>query len=584
MTDSDGAPKVAAPTGGAFLVERQDAATILIPEAFDDDLRMFAQTARTFVEREIVPDFAKLEALDYELSRAKMARAGEMGLLGVEVPEEYGGLGQGKAASSVVTEAIAASGSFNVTFNAHVGIGTLPLVYFGTEEQKARYLPKLASGEWVAAYCLTEPGSGSDSLAAKARADLDGDEWVLNGTKMWISNAGFADLFTVFAQVDGDKFSCFLVERDTPGLGFGAEEHKMGIKGSSTRQVILEDVRVPRDNLLGEVGKGHRIAFGILNIGRYKLAVGAAGGAKELIGLSQAYAKERQQFKAPIASFGLIQEKVGRMASDTYALESAVYRLGGSMDAALVGAADAAAQLAALNDYAVEYSFIKVFGSEILDQVVDEAVQIYGGYGYSADYPVELPYRNSRINRIFEGTNEINRMLTVDQLLKRAMRGELDLLGPAQEAMLGGPVAGDGATGPLADAELALANLKRAALMVAGMGAMAYMQALDKEQELMARVADMVGLVYLAESGLLRAERLAAGARGAVAATLARLYAFGAVDRARELGVEALRRIPRGKEALPRFQAYVADHGVDLVELRRRAAAAVYEADGYPLS
>lgn len=584
MTDSDGAPKVAAPTGGAFLVERQDAATILIPEAFDDDLRMFAQTARTFVEREIVPDFAKLEALDYELSRAKMARAGEMGLLGVEVPEEYGGLGQGKAASSVVTEAIAASGSFNVTFNAHVGIGTLPLVYFGTEEQKARYLPKLASGEWVAAYCLTEPGSGSDSLAAKARADLDGDEWVLNGTKMWISNAGFADLFTVFAQVDGDKFSCFLVERDTPGLGFGAEEHKMGIKGSSTRQVILEDVRVPRDNLLGEVGKGHRIAFGILNIGRYKLAVGAAGGAKELIGLSQAYAKERQQFKAPIASFGLIQEKVGRMAADTYALESAVYRLGGSMDAALVGAADAAAQLAALNDYAVEYSFIKVFGSEILDQVVDEAVQIYGGYGYSADYPVELPYRNSRINRIFEGTNEINRMLTVDQLLKRAMRGELDLLGPAQEAMLGGPVAGDGATGSLADAELALANLKRAALMVAGMGAMAYMQALDKEQELMARVADMVGLVYLAESGLLRAERLAAGARGAVAATLARLYAFGAVDRARELGVEALRRIPRGKEALPRFQAYVADHGVDLVELRRRAAAAVYEADGYPLS
>lgn len=584
MTDSDGAPKVAAPTGGAFLVERQDAATILIPEAFDDDLRMFAQTARTFVEREIVPDFAKLEALDYELSRAKMARAGEMGLLGVEVPEEYGGLGQGKAASSVVTEAIAASGSFNVTFNAHVGIGTLPLVYFGTEEQKARYLPKLASGEWVAAYCLTEPGSGSDSLAAKARADLDGDEWVLNGTKMWISNAGFADLFTVFAQVDGDKFSCFLVERDTPGLGFGAEEHKMGIKGSSTRQVILEDVRVPRDNLLGEVGKGHRIAFGILNIGRYKLAVGAAGGAKELIGLSQAYAKERQQFKAPIASFGLIQEKVGRMASDTYALESAVYRLGGSMDAALVGAADAAAQLSALNDYAVEYSFIKVFGSEILDQVVDEAVQIYGGYGYSADYPVELPYRNSRINRIFEGTNEINRMLTVDQLLKRAMRGELDLLGPAQEAMMGGPVAGDGATGPLADAELALANLKRAALMVAGMGAMAYMQALDKEQELMARVADMVGLVYLAESGLLRAERLAAGARGAVAATLARLYAFGAVDRARELGVEALRRIPRGKEALPRFQAYVADHGVDLVELRRRAAAAVYEADGYPLS
>ncbi|HRP45968.1 MAG TPA: acyl-CoA dehydrogenase family protein, partial [Trueperaceae bacterium] len=437
MADANSNPQVVAPTGGAFLIERQDANTVLIPEAFDDDLKMFAQTARTFVQREILPDFAKLEGLDYELSRAKMARAGELGLLGVEVPEAYGGLGQGKAASSVVTEAIAASGSFNVTFNAHAGIGTLPLVYFGTEEQKAHYLPKLASGEWVAAYCLSEPGSGSDSLAAKTRADLVGDEWVLNGTKMWISNAGFADLFTVFAQVDGDKFSCFLVEKGTAGLSFGAEEHKMGIKGSSTRQVILENVRVPRANLLGVVGKGHHIAFGILNIGRYKLAVGASGGAKQLIGLSQAYAKERIQFKAPIATFGLIKEKIGRMASDTFALESAVYRLGGSMDAALRGKDDAVSQLAALNDYAVEYSFIKVFGSEILDYVVDEALQIYGGYGFSADYPIELPYRNSRINRIFEGTNEINRELTVDQLLKRAMRGDLDLLGPAQEAMMG---------------------------------------------------------------------------------------------------------------------------------------------------
>jgi alkylation response protein AidB-like acyl-CoA dehydrogenase len=484
----------------------------------------------------------------------------------------------------VVTEAIAASGSFNVTFNAHAGIGTLPLVYFGTEEQKARYLPKLASGEWVAAYCLSEPGSGSDSLAAKTRADPDGDEWVLNGTKMWISNAGFADLFTVFAQVDGDKFSCFLVEKGAEGLSLGAEEHKMGIKGSSTRQVILENVRVPRANLLGVVGKGHHIAFGILNIGRYKLAVGAAGGAKQLIGLSQAYAKERSQFKVPIATFGLIKEKIGRMASDTFALESAVYRLGGSMDAALRGKGDATSQLAALNDYAVEYSFIKVFGSEILDYVVDEALQIYGGYGFSADYPIELPYRNSRINRIFEGTNEINRELTVDQLLKRAMRGDLDLLGPAQEAMMGSPVTSVTATGVLADAELALANLKLGTLMVAGMGAMAYMQGLAREQELLARVADMVGLTYLAESGLLRAERLQGTSGGEAAAVLARLYAFAAVDRARDLGTEALRRIPRGNEAMPRFQAYVKDHGVDLIELRRSAADAVYAADGYPLS
>lgn len=584
MADANSNPQVVAPTGGAFLIERQDANTVLIPEAFDDDLKMFAQTARTFVQREILPDFAKLEGLDYELSRAKMARAGELGLLGVEVPEAYGGLGQGKAASSVVTEAIAASGSFNVTFNAHAGIGTLPLVYFGTEEQKAHYLPKLASGEWVAAYCLSEPGSGSDSLAAKTRADLVGDEWVLNGTKMWISNAGFADLFTVFAQVDGDKFSCFLVEKGTAGLSFGAEEHKMGIKGSSTRQVILENVRVPRANLLGVIGKGHHIAFGILNIGRYKLAVGASGGAKQLIGLSQAYAKERIQFKAPIATFGLIKEKIGRMASDTFALESAVYRLGGSMDAALRGKDDAVSQLAALNDYAVEYSFIKVFGSEILDYVVDEALQIYGGYGFSADYPIELPYRNSRINRIFEGTNEINRELTVDQLLKRAMRGDLDLLGPAQEAMMGSPVTSVAATGVLADAELALANLKLGTLMVAGMGAMAYMQGLAREQELLARVADMVGLTYLAESGLLRAERLAGAGSGEAAAVMARLYAFAAVDRARDLGTEALRRIPRGNEAMPRFQAYLKDHGVDLIELRRSAADAVYAAEGYPLS
>ncbi len=584
MADANSNPQVVAPTGGAFLIERQDANTVLIPEAFDDDLKMFAQTARTFVQREILPDFAKLEGLDYELSRAKMARAGELGLLGVEVPEAYGGLGQGKAASSVVTEAIAASGSFNVTFNAHAGIGTLPLVYFGTEEQKAHYLPKLASGEWVAAYCLSEPGSGSDSLAAKTRADLVGDEWVLNGTKMWISNAGFADLFTVFAQVDGDKFSCFLVEKGTAGLSFGAEEHKMGIKGSSTRQVILENVRVPRANLLGVIGKGHHIAFGILNIGRYKLAVGASGGAKQLIGLSQAYAKERIQFKAPIATFGLIKEKIGRMASDTFALESAVYRLGGSMDAALRGKDDAVSQLAALNDYAVEYSFIKVFGSEILDYVVDEALQIYGGYGFSADYPIELPYRNSRINRIFEGTNEINRELTVDQLLKRAMRGDLDLLGPAQEAMMGSPVTSVAATGVLSDAELALANLKLGTLMVAGMGAMAYMQGLAREQELLARVADMVGLTYLAESGLLRAERLEGAGSGEAAAVMARLYAFAAVDRARDLGTEALRRIPRGNEAMPRFQAYLKDHGVDLIELRRSAADAVYAADGYPLS
>ncbi|MFA5568900.1 MAG: acyl-CoA dehydrogenase family protein [Trueperaceae bacterium] len=583
MADVDSHAKVAAPTGGAFLIERQNADSVLIPEAFDDELKQFSKTARTFVEREILPDFEQLEALDYALSRQKMAKAGELGLLGVEIPEEYGGLGASKAASAVITEAISGSGSFNVTFSAHSGIGTLPIVYFGTEEQKRQYLPKLASGEWIAAYCLTEPGSGSDSLAAKTRAVLDGDEWVLDGTKMWISNAGFADLFIVFAKVDGEKFTGFLVEKGTPGLSLGAEEKKMGIKGSSTRMVILEGARIPKQNLLGEIGKGHHIAFGILNIGRFKLAMGASGGVKNLIEVAQRYARERQQFGVPIATFGLIKQKVGAMTAEGYALESAAYRLVGSMDAALEGKESSAEQLSALNEYAVEYSFIKVFGSESLDFVVDEALQIYGGYGFSADYPIELPYRNSRINRIFEGTNEINRMLTVDQLLKRAMRGQLDLLGPAQDAMMGKPATEAHGPEVLADANLALANLKLATLMVAGMGAMAYMQGLEQEQELMARVADMVGLAYFAESALLRAERLQ-GTRSAETATLlARIYAFAAVDRARDLGVEALRRIPRGKEAMPRLQAYLAEHGVDLIELRRGAAEAVYEADGYPL-
>jgi alkylation response protein AidB-like acyl-CoA dehydrogenase len=575
--------RVRAATGSAFLVERTPAENVLIPEALDDELKLMRATARTFVEREIDPVFDELEHLSYELSRKAMSRAGEQGLLAVEIPEAYGGLGASKAASAVVTEALARSGSFNVTFNAHSGIGTLPLVYFGTDEQKRRYLPRLASGEWIAAYCLTEPGSGSDSLAARTRAVLDGDAYVLNGTKMWISNAGFADLFTVFAQIDGDKFSAFLVERDTPGLSFGAEEKKMGIKGSSTRQVILENVRVPAANLLGEVGKGAHIALGTLNIGRYKLAVGAVGGVKELIGLASGYALERHQFGVPIASFGLIQDKLGRMAAEAFALESAVYRLAGDMDTVLEGVAEGPAQSRALNEYVVEYSFIKVFGSEILDMVVDEALQIYGGYGFSADYPVELAYRNSRINRIFEGTNEINRLLTVEQLLKRAMRGAVDLMGPAQAALQGEPVADVDAPEALADAVVAVENLKRATLLVAGMGAMAFAQKLEHEQELMGHVADMVGLVYLADSALLRAERLLGGEAGERAALLARLYAMAAVDRARPLAAEALRRIPGGAQAQGRAGAYLAEHGIDLIALRRDAAQAVLAAEGYPL-
>ena len=572
-----------AATGAAFLTQRRSADAVFIPEDLGEDMRLIGTSARTFVEREVDPVFDELEHLSYDLSRKVMARAGEQGLLGVEIPEAYGGLGASKVASTVVTEALARSGSFNVTFNAHSGIGTLPLVYFGSEEQKRRYLPRLATGEWIAAYCLTEPGSGSDSLAARTRAVLDGDAYVLNGTKMWISNAGFADLFTVFAQVDGDKFSAFLVERDTPGLSVAPEEKKMGIKGSSTCQVRLENVRVPRENLLGEVGKGAHVALGTLNIGRFKLAAGAVGAVKLFLGYAAGYAQEREQFGVPIASFGLIQDKLGRMAADGFALESAVYRLAGDMDAVLQDVAEGPAQSRALNEYVVEYSLIKVFGSEILDDVIDEALQTYGGYGFSADYPIELGYRNSRINRIFEGTNEINRLLTVEQLLKRAMRGDLDLMGPAQQAMGGAPATSvDGPEG-LEDAVLAVENLKRATLAVAGMGATAYMQELEYEQELMAHAADLVGLVYLADSALLRAERLRGGDRGEVAALLARLYALSAVDRARNLTLEGLRRIPGGADVRGRVMAYLPDHGVDLIALRREAAQTALDADGYPL-
>lgn len=571
--------------GGSFLLERHRASEVLIPEAFDGELKMFAQTAQQFVEREIKPVFDELEALSYELSVDRMRKAGQQGLLAIDVPEAYGGLGGSKTASTLVAEKLAGAGSFNVTFNAHSCIGTLPLVYFGSEAQKQKYLPKLASGEWIAAYCLTEPGSGSDARAAKTKAVLnaEGSHYLLSGTKMWISNAGFADLFTVFAQVDGDKFSAFLVERTTPGLSFGAEEKKMGIKGSSTRQVILENAPVPKENLLGEIGQGHKIAFGVLNLGRLKLAAGGVGGAKEMLRYAARYALERQQFGQPIANFGLIQEKIGKMAADTFALESAIYRLTGEIDAALAGQTSPASQLAAMDDYVIEYSFIKVFGSEILDDVIDETLQIYGGNGFSAEYPIELAYRNSRINRIFEGTNEINRLLTSGQLLKRAMKGRLELMPAVQAALQGAPLERVEAPEALADAVLAVENLKRALLVIAGSAAMGYAQQLEQEQEILARTADIIGLIYLSESALLRAERLLGTAKGERAARLARSYSFAALDRARPLALACLRRIPNGMALLPKLNAYLADHPVDTIALHRQSAKDCYEAGGYPL-
>lgn len=581
-------PPQEAKTGGSFLIERHPAGSIQVPESLDAELRMVGRTARQFVEREILPQFEELEGLDYELSRQKLLKAGELGLLGIDVPEEYGGLELSKTASLLVAEKLAASGSFNVTFNAHTCIGTLPIVYFGTEEQKSHYLPKLASGEWVSAYCLTEPGSGSDARAAKTRAVLHEDgKYRLNGSKMWITNAGFADLFIVFAQEGGERFTAFLVERDTPGLSFGAEERKMGIKGSSTRQVLLEDAEVPVQNVLGEVGKGHKIAFSILNLGRLKLAAGAVGGVKEMLRLAADYALEREQFGGPIARFGLIREKIGTMAARAYALESALYRVVGEVDRRLEGAVSDSERLAALDEYVIEYSLIKVYGSEILDEVIDETLQIFGGNGYSAEYPVELAYRNSRINRIFEGTNEINRLLVSGQLLKRALQGRLDLMSGGQAALQGKRAAGPEGPEELADAALAVEGLKRGALLVATAAALTYGEKLESQQEVLARAADMVALAYLAESALLRAERLLedpseeAEARSAV--LLARSYSFDSVDRARVLAAEALRRIPGGSDHRAALAVHLPEHGVDLIGLRRKAADAAFESRGYPL-
>jgi len=573
-------------TGGSFLLERHAAKDIATPEDFSDEVKMIEQATKSYITKEIKPIFEELEALNYELSRRAIAKAGEQGLLGVDIPEEFGGIDFTKTAAMVVTEKMAESGSFSVTFNVQTGIGTLPIVYFGTAEQQEKWLPKLASGELISAYCLTEPGSGSDSLSSKTTAVLsdDGNSYIINGSKMWISNAGFADLFIVFGKIDGEKFTAFLVEADTEGLILGAEEKKMGIKGSSTMAITLENVKVPKENVLGEIGRGHIIAFQILNIGRLKLAAGAVGGAKEMIALASTYAQEREQFGLPIAKFGLIKEKIGKMAADTFALESAVYRMTGELDKRLLGKSTQAEKLSAIDEYLIEYSFIKFIGSEILDDIIDETLQIYGGNGFSAEYPIELYYRNSRVNRIFEGTNEINRLLTSGQLLKRAMKGKIDIMSAAQMAMTGNPITELDAPSELKDAVIAIENLKKAILLTSGLAAMGFMQSIEREQEVMARVADMIAAVYLAESAILRAQKLLGSPKAAKAIKLARLFSFDAIDRARNLGAEALRRIPNGPAMIAKLNSYLPEHGVDLIGLRREVAKDVYENNSYVFS
>jgi alkylation response protein AidB-like acyl-CoA dehydrogenase len=533
-------------------------------------------------------------ALEHNVPLLK--KAGELGLLGVEVSEEYGGLDLPKTVSTVIAEALSPTGGFSVSYGVQTSIGLLPLVYWGTKEQKDKYLAKLVSGELIAAYCLTEPQSGSDAMGAKTRAELsaDGKHYVINGTKMWISNAGFAHLFTVFAKTK-EGLTAFLVERDTPGLRLGGEEKKMGIKASSTRQVFFEDVKVPVENVLGELGKGHKIAFNVLNVGRYKLGAGAIGGAKEALGLSAKYAKERVAFGTPIANFGLIQGKLAEMASRIFAGESAVYRTMGMIDQSLesLDKANAAeAVLAGIEEYAVEASIIKVLGSEILDYCVDEGVQIHGGYGYSAEYPIERAYRDSRINRIFEGTNEINRLLIPGMLLRRAVKGDLPLFEAAmnlQKELL------EPSFDEPEDKEIAqLENLKKLALAVLGLAAQKYTTKVEQEQEVLGVAADLLIDLYAAESALLRSRRLqavhstgglAANFKGSVYADMAQLYIYQAIDRAQAGALSVLPRLVEGDEMRVMASAArrLTKHDpTDLVEIRRRIAAKVLEADGYP--
>ena len=502
--------------GGSFLVEDLTGEDVITPEDFTEEHKMIAKTTEDFVEGEVLPKVDNLENHEFEYSVELLKKAGELGLLGVDVPEEYGGLALDKISSSLITEKFSRAGGFSVTHGAHVGIGSLPIVFFGNDAQKEKYLPKLATGELLAAYALTEPSSGSDALGAKTTAKLNeaGTHYILNGEKQWITNSAFADVFVVYAKVDGEHFSAFIVEREYPGVSTGAEEKKMGIKSSSTRTLILQDAEVPVENLLGEKGRGHIIAFNILNVGRYKLAIGGVGGSKRGIELAVKYVNERKQFGTPISSFTLTQEKLATMAARTYANESAVYRTVGLFEQRMGALTDEQLKdgrevAKAIAEYQIECSMNKFTATECLDYVADEAVQMHGGYGFMQEYEVERMYRDSRINRIFEGTNEINRLIVPGTLLKKAMKGELPLLQKAQslqeELMMMMPEEVGDET--LEQEKYLLKNAKKMVLLGAGLAAQKYMQKLENEQEILVNLADMTAEVYNMEAAILRTEK-----------------------------------------------------------------------------
>ncbi len=583
--------------GGEFIIRESHPDETFIPEEFTEEHRMMADMADEFLEQHVNPNLERIDKMEEGLMASLLDKAGELGLLGVAVPEDYGGFGKDFITSTLMTETLGAGHSFSVAMAAHTGIGTLPILYFGNEEQKKKYLPKLATGEWKASYCLTEPGSGSDALAAKTKAVIsaDGKHYLLNGQKMWITNAGFADIYIVFAQVDGDKFTGFIVERGYAGLSLGEEEHKMGIKGSSTRQVFFTDCVVPVENVLGTIGKGHLIAFNILNIGRAKLSAAALGAARKVCSQSISYASTREQFKMPIAKFGAIRHKLAEQAIYIYVVESALYRVSDLIDKRekqfiSEGKPFNTALLSAAEEYAVECAMLKVAGSECLDFVVDEGVQIYGGYGFSADFPMDRAYRDSRINRIFEGTNEINRLLAVDMILKRAMKGELDLMGPAmnvQKELMSIPDFGSSEE-KLFEAEIkAVANMKKAILMIAGAAVQKFMMTLAKEQEIIMNIADMAIDTYLAESVLLRVRKLTdmkGEAASAPQTAMLEVFINDACDRININGKNAVNSMAEGDElrlmlmGLKRFTKY---KSVNTKEQRRSIAKSLIDEGKY---
>lgn len=553
--------KTKALLGGEWIIKESNPHETFIPEDFNEEQQMVMDMCHQFLNTEVLPIVDRIDKMEPGLVALLMDKAGEQGLLSTSFPEVYGGLGKDFITSTIVNEGMGGGYSFSVAVAAHTGIGSLPILYFGTEAQKQKYIPKLASGEWKGAYGLTEPNSGSDALGAKTTAKLseDGKYYILNGQKCWITNGGFADVYTVFAKIDGDKFTGFIVDRGTEGFTQGPEEHKMGIKGSSTVQLYFQDCKVPVENVLGEIGKGHIIAFNILNIGRLKLCAATLGGAKRATDTSVQYAKTREQFKLPIAKFGAIRHKMAEMAIRLWVCESALYRSAKWIDdkeheLAASGKSFAEALLGAAEEYAIECAILKVYGSEVLDYVVDEGVQIHGGNGFSDEYDISRAYRDSRINRIYEGTNEINRLLTVDMVLKRAMKGKLDLMGPAmavQKELMSIPDFGSEEEGTYAKELKAIANFKKAILMVAGAAVQKLMMQLDKEQEILMNIADMAIEVFHAESALMRVMKLASLKGDAAVATqndIMRTYLYDAADRINKAGKDALNSFAEGDE------------------------------------